>query len=117
LESVDLKVVALDTLGGGVALELFDRALAEVLKNIDDPNTKATSPRKIIVEVRFTPTEDRESAQVLVIVSSKLESVKPAAMSVFLGRERNKLVAYSRDPLQQTLPMGRVIEMPEGGAQ
>lgn len=44
--------VTLTTIKDGAAVELFDAALEEVLKNIEDPNFKAKAKRGIRLDKR-----------------------------------------------------------------
>jgi hypothetical protein len=55
--------VSLVTIGGGAAVELFDDALKEALRNIADPNTEAKTPRDIVLKVRIRPSESRDCAE------------------------------------------------------
>lgn len=78
--------VSLDNLGGGAAVEKFNDELAEVLRNIQDPNTNPTTVRDIKLTVSLKPTEDRASAAVLISTTKKLAPIKAFASQVFIGR-------------------------------
>ena len=56
--------VTLDTVCEGSAKELFDRAMKEVLDNIQDVNTDPEATRKISLIFSFAPSEDRASSNV-----------------------------------------------------
>src|SRR5690606_25765483 len=79
--------VTLTNIGGGAAVELFDRELQEVLKNIQDPNTPARKKRLIQIQISLTPNENREHAQVEIHVNSKLAAVVPKATLIYLGED------------------------------
>lgn len=98
-----LTELKLETLAGGAALELFDRELQEVLKNIQDPNTEAEKARAIHVKVTLSPSEDRDRADVALEVKSKLAPPKPVKSLVHMGEKDGRLVAVSYDPRQSDL--------------
>jgi hypothetical protein len=98
-----LKEVTLESVGGGVAGELFQREFQRVLANIQDPNTDPEKTRRVTIEVHISPSEKRDMATILVSASSKIAGVKPAASAVFLGRNGNKLTAVFNDPRQVEL--------------
>ena len=97
------KKATLETLAGGAVAELFARELDTVTKNIADINTAAKASRTITLQVTIKPTEDREMAAVDVKCASKCPSVKPAATSMFFGKEGGKPMAYTHDPRQDDL--------------
>ena len=102
----ELTEVTLDTLGGGVVPELFAHEMANILANIDDPNTAPTAVRRLTIEVSIKPGESRENAAILVAVKSKLAGVRPSEIVVHLTKERGRLVALTTDPRQPDLPFG-----------
>ena len=62
----------LDALMGGAVQEKFRIALAEVLSNVRDPNTKASAKREITLKITLAPDEDRKHIEVSCTASSKL---------------------------------------------
>jgi hypothetical protein len=96
----DLKEVDITTLGNGVIPELFQRELAAVLANINDPNTNPSDTRKIVLEVSIKPHESREMAGVSVKCTSRISGVSPAVVAIYLAKKGNSMVALSRDPGQ-----------------
>jgi hypothetical protein len=95
--------VSLETIGHGVAAELFDRELVEVLKNIADPNTDPTSPRKIILTVTIAPNDMREEAAVQVKCVSRVAGVRPHGSTVFFAKRGGKMHALQHNFKQQSL--------------
>jgi hypothetical protein len=71
-----LKEVTLSTLNQGAAEELFNHELGKVIKNIEDPNTKATETRKITLELSFIPTRDRDGGVIKLAAKTKLAGVQ-----------------------------------------
>lgn len=60
------------TIGGGAAVNKFDHALLEAIKNCRDPNTDTKTVRKITLEVKLLPDANREKLSVEFIAKSKL---------------------------------------------
>lgn len=77
--------VTLTTLGRGAAEELFQRELDRVIGNITDLNTPWKTKRTITLKVAFSPDENRETADVEVICTSKIPAAKGAKTTVFYG--------------------------------
>lgn len=98
-----LREVTLETVGGGAALELFERELRDVLKNIQDPNTDAEATRSIALTVSFSPHEDRESAGIAVAAKTKLAPARPHVSHVYIGQKDGRLLAVEHDPRQSDL--------------
>ena len=59
-----LENVNIETLNGGEVSELLELGLRDVLMNIDDPNSKAAAPRKLVLTVTMKPSDDRSTAVV-----------------------------------------------------
>lgn len=95
--------VSLVTICGGAAAEVFEREFAEVLKNIDDPNTAPEANRKITLQFDIKPMPDRSGASVTFSCGSKLAPVAIVKSTLFLHRDGGALKAYSADVRQQTI--------------
>lgn len=95
-----LEPVNLETIGGGVAGEMFSRELARVLKDIDDPNTKPDAVRTITLEFAIKPTENRDAAQLAVKCKSKVAGLRPGQSLLHLANHGGRLVALSKNPNQ-----------------
>lgn len=81
--SIDMT---LESIGHGALSEKFDDALIEVIKNSCDPNTDATTKRKLVIELTFTPDKnDRGSYGLQTKVTTKLGPVKPLVSMVSMG--------------------------------
>lgn len=98
-----LTELSLSTAAGGAAEELFDHELRKVLDNIQDPNTQADAIREVTLRLRIKPNEDRTSAEMTLLVVSKVAGVKPVADLVYMGMRHGRLVAVTRDPAQQDI--------------
>jgi hypothetical protein len=111
-----LTEVTLDSLGGGLAQEIFSREMDRVLANIDDPNTDPQQSRKITLIVTFKPEKSRTHASVLVSSKSVLAGIRPAETEVHLYRHGGRLVATEDDVHQPSLFAGQSAQVIEGGA-
>lgn len=95
--------VTLDNLGSGAAKEMFKEELAKVIANILDPNTAPNAIRKITLELKIHPSDDREIGDCVISVSSKLADNAAYATRFFIGMEKGSPVAYENNPQQLTL--------------
>jgi hypothetical protein len=99
----DPKVITLAGIADGAALELWQNALADVLRNIEDPNTDVKHKRAIRLDFIFTcADEERRVGDVEVRCSTKLAGVKGVKTLVYIGRHQGQLVAVEQ-PRQQDL--------------
>lgn len=100
---MQLREVTIQGLGGGVIPELFQDELEKVLADIDNPNKPADKIRRITLTIEFKPTENRQSAMVIVRAKSTLPETKPAMSPVHLAKEGKRLVAFGANPNQESL--------------
>lgn len=98
--SEGIKQVSLDTIADGVALELFQHELSNVMKNIVDANTLATGKRKITLSFDFAPDEMREECKVLVSIESKLQPIKSYSKTAFVGNKNGAPALFQQDTKQ-----------------
>lgn len=116
----EAPTVSLATLAQGGAGELWQRELAEVLKNIADQNTDPKTKREINLKVTIQPNDEREIGDALVSVTSKVAAVRRLKTVLYFGRREGRLVAVESNPKQQGLfdqrPPGPVA-MPAGGKE
>lgn len=94
------RIVSLDTLGNGAAMEMFGDELQRVLDNIIDPNTDPKAIREVTLKVKIKPDEDREMGNVTIATASKLAPVKSVDTIVFIGQVEGKAIATERNPKQ-----------------
>jgi hypothetical protein len=88
---------------GGKFPELFNKAIQQLIDNMRDVNTPADSTRKISFEFTFKPTDDRQTAAVLLSTKLKLASMEPCAGTVYVSKAEGTLKAYTRDIRQEIL--------------
>ena len=56
-----MQHINLETFANGAFSAQVNRAIEEVTKNVQDPNTDATASRKITVTIGFKPNQEREA--------------------------------------------------------
>jgi len=79
--------LSFSNLGCGAAEEKFEDALHQVLANILDPNTRPMVAREVILRVKIKPTENRDSANVLIDCQAKLACAQSFPTQIFIGRD------------------------------
>lgn len=107
----DLKELNIHNFAGGAATELFARELAEVLKNIDDPNTKQDFQREINLKFCIKPDANKETGMLSVECKSKIAPARHASGQTFFGRRGGKLAAYSQNVNQMELNLDNNLEV------
>lgn len=109
-----MNKLSLQSVGDGVAEELFQNALERVLANIDDLNTEAEAKRSIVLTISFEPSEDRRGSKVFVNCAMKLAGTRPHSSFVGIGRNEGELVAVpalvQEEMFPKPLGQPRVVE-------
>lgn len=99
----DFYALNIGNILGGKFPERFDEAVKQLISNMRDPNTPADSKRKITFEFTFAPTEDRQTAAVLLTVKLKLASLEGVAGTIYVSKAEGTLKAYTRDLRQEVM--------------
>lgn len=73
----------------GAFEERVDRAMADAIDNILDPNTKATVKRNITLNIELKPDEERSHIEVSVSVKTKLAALNPVPTSLAIVADGN----------------------------
>ena len=110
------RVVTLDELHEGAALEMWQDALDQVLANAVDPNTAHRDVRRIRLDVDFRVNEERNVADVELTCSTKLAGRRGVASLVYLGKHEGQTIAVEQ-PRQDELfpaPGGELVTIPGG---
>ena len=79
--------IDLNQFAGGVLQEKFNRALTEVIKNLQDPNTSFKNKRGITITIGFTQNETRDDAKIQINVTTKTSPVLPTETSLYMGKD------------------------------
>lgn len=82
-------MINLEKFASGALAEKFNMAYKEVLENILDPNTEFKIKRKLILELKFTLTEDRELSIVDISTKTKLAPNTPTSTKILIDRDGN----------------------------
>ena len=73
----------------GALEERADKAMAEAIDNILDPNTKATAKRSITLNIEMKPDEERSRIEVSVSVKTKLAALNPVPTTLAIVADGN----------------------------
>jgi len=98
--------ITLGRIGNGALQEKFADAMEQVVRNTCDPNTDATSKRKLTVEIVFTPDKnDRNRCSMDTKVVAKLAPAKPLVSIVSMGLDTDtgEIAAIEHVPAQGEL--------------
>ncbi len=80
-------LMELDSLCGGELEQKFQHLLQQVATNINDPNTKAQAPRRIKLEIEFTPTKQRSAAGVTIKAEAVLAAHRKGETTAFFTHD------------------------------
>lgn len=81
-----MKHIDLEDFANGAFSAQVNRALEEVTKNIQDPNTDSTATRKITVTIAFKPNEQRNFVATGVVTKTTLAPALGAVTAIAMGR-------------------------------
>lgn len=79
------KGISLDSFANGAIREQFERAVAAVVVNMNDPNTSAKVKREINIKIVFTPDENRETSAYTFTVTPKLSAAAGGSGRIIFG--------------------------------
>lgn len=98
----EIVAVTLANVADGAAAELWQKAVSQILENIEDPNTDATVKRVITLKCVVTPDGERRVGDMDISCVTRLASAKGVKTIVFFGRHKGERVAVEQ-PRQQDL--------------
>ena len=104
------QFVTLENLMNGGATELFGDELGKIIRDVADPNKKATAERTITLKFKLQPDEKRQKCAVALEASSKLAPAMPAESTLFVGTCDGVPVAYEDDPRQVRMKFDQPAE-------
>ena len=81
-----MKHINLETFANGAFTVQVNRAIEEVTKNIQDPNTEAVAARKITVTIGFKPNADRSFVATGVQTKTTLAPALGAVTAIQMGK-------------------------------
>ena len=99
------EALSLTNLADGVIVDRFNRELAEVLANIDDPNCDPKTTRKITIEVTLkSPKEESDLVDVGFVVNTKLAPFKPGlSVAVTDGKTAREIIKNNQNTIERTI--------------
>lgn len=82
-----MKHINLETFANGAFTAQVNRAIEEVTKNIQDPNTEASAARKITVTIGFKPNQERNFVATGVQTKTTLAPALGAVTALSMGKD------------------------------
>lgn len=82
-----MKHINLETFANGAFSSQVNRALEEVAKNVQDPNTEPVATRKITVTIGFKPDADRSFVATGVQTKTTLAPALGAVTAIQMGKD------------------------------
>lgn len=82
-----MQHINLETFANGAFTAQVNRAIEEVTKNIQDPNTDATAARKITVTIGFKPNQDRTLAPIGIQSKTTLAPALGAVTAIQMAKD------------------------------
>ena len=80
------KVKSITQLGSGALIERGDLVLNQILENIEDINTEPEKDRKLVMEVTFKPSKDRDEVKLSINAFPKLAPLAPYTSEAYIGK-------------------------------
>lgn len=82
-----MQHINLETFANGAFTAQVNRAIEEVTKNIQDPNTDATTARKITITIGFKPNQERNFVATGVQTKTTLAPALGAVTAMSMGKD------------------------------
>lgn len=82
-----MNSISLQEIAGGALQENSQKAIEEVIKNMQDPNTPWKNKREIVIKLKFTQNEDRDDSRCEITVEKKLAPVKPMETKFAIAKD------------------------------
>ena len=82
-----MQHIDLETFANGAFTAQVNRAIEEVTKNIQDPNTEAAATRKITVTIGFKPNQERNFVATGVQTKTTLAPALGAVTALQMGKD------------------------------
>ena len=92
-----MELIQLQQVAGGALQENAQKAIEEVIRNMQDPNTPWKNKRKVIIEMRFTQNEERNDSHCELFVDKKLAPVRPIETKFSIGTDLENGTVYAEE--------------------
>lgn len=89
--------VKLEELVDGALQENANKAIEEVVKNMQDPNTPWKNKREVVIKLKFTQNEDRSDSNCEISVDKKIAPVKPIETRFAIGKDLKTGQVYAEE--------------------
>lgn len=89
--------VKLEELVDGALQENASKAIEEVVKNMQDPNTPWKNKREVTIKLKFTQNEERNDSNCEISVDKKLAPVKPIETRFAIGKDLKTGQVYAEE--------------------
>jgi hypothetical protein len=100
----DLTPVNLGSIARGAGMELFEKALHQVVQNIADTDCAAEDARTITLTFKFKPESDRRKAHVTTSAKTTLAGAENHTSAAFIGKDtEGQYLMFLEDPRQDVL--------------
>lgn len=83
----NIPIINLKEVAGGALQEIAAEAIADVVANMQDPNTPWKAKRMVTIKLGFTQNEDRNDATMQISVEKKTAPVKPVETKFSIGKD------------------------------
>ena len=100
----ELNPLNLGSIARGAALELFEKCLTDVAKNISDTDTQAEASRSISITFKFKPEADRRTIHVSTSAKTTLAGAEEHSSKAYIGKTtEGGVFLCDQDPRQDIL--------------
>lgn len=79
--------IDMNELAGGALAEKVSEAMYQVAENILNPNTEPTTKREINIKMVFKPSKNRQAANTIITVTTKLASTEAVDTQFMMGTD------------------------------
>ena len=94
----------LASIARGAAIELFDKSMNDVAKNIADTDTAAEAARSITITFKFKPESDRRTVHVSTSAKTTLAGAEEHSSKAYIGKTTDgQVIVLDQDPRQDVL--------------
>ena len=81
------KFISMDRFKGGALLEVFNRGMRDIAKNIMDPNTDPEKARTLTIKLTFKPDKSRRGIKTLISPNISLAPPLPEETVMLIGQD------------------------------
>lgn len=100
----EMNPLNLGSIARGAAMELFEKCLNDVAKNIADTDTSAEAGRSIAITFKFKPESDRRTIHISTSAKTTLAGAEEHASKAYLGKTTDgQFFVVDQDPRQDVL--------------